>query len=508
MKSKRILAASAAFAVAAMGLSVQAGAAGKLELLVEPMSTVDGAKMANTNRPVGGERAASPMFYWNDDVDGIDGLFDITASDVKKWRSTGKFTYTPVDCNFIDFDDYQVDYYYDSPKLVNINDGGRIAYKYDGSGSIENVKTSKNWFHSTYDGWTIEVEELDENETSVTATYYGDGQDAQITKKFTHDGSGIYVLGTQNEEYLAYIRYCTNSYPDEKYANQNIQRYINDFVIEGLTREGELVEIYSGSHHGASVTEGSNFLHYSTIDAPYAPKDYVYLTETDETKTIYWDDNRPNTVKIHEVNDNVAVVEAKDPDENSIGFMLIPLDSEFSVDFDTYKYIGSVDGKIYLVQTSDDKWGYINSDGELLATYDDAGDFMGKYAPVIKDGKAFLINRDFKRVSEKIDAEGVVTLDKGLYRVTINNEEYFMTYGEVKESGSDSEDKPEEPTQPTEPETPEDNEPSGEAPAQGEDTESGEDKKGNPDTGAASAGFVLAVTVVAGSVLLISRKSR
>ena len=33
---------------------------------------------------------------------------------------------------------------------------------------------------------------------------------------------------------------------------------------------------------------------------------------------------------------------------------------------------------IILVQTADDKWGYINTDGELLATFDDASEFKGK----------------------------------------------------------------------------------------------------------------------------------
>ncbi len=523
MKLKRILAASAACAVAAAGLSVQALAAGGFQLLTEPLSSVDGALGAVTNY-ANGERAAVPIFYWNDEEDGFDGVFDITSADLSKWRSTGEFTYTPVDCDFMKFDDLQVGRYSDCPQLYYLNDGGLFAYKYDGNGSMENYKTSMDWFYPTYDGWTIALgqgakevySDLAENDVCFTATYYGDDSGVQITKKFTHDGTDGYLYGTQDENYLGYVYYPVRN----SVAENGLTEY--DIIVQGLTREGELVEIYTGTHNYFWIEDtGENFLHFCAANAPYPTKDYVYLSDTGETLMINWGDARPYTVNVYSVNDYKAVVEAKDYEGNSLGYMLLPLEGETYVENYTtqmnYKYIGYDYGGIYLVQTDDDKWGYINAEGELLATYDNAGDFMGNYAPVVKDGKAFLINKSFKRVSEEIDAESVFTMDKELYIVTINGENYLMTYAAAPEESDETVDKPEQPEQPADPAEPDepvtpaetteptDTESAAEAPTQ--DVPSSDDgDKANPDTGVGSAGVVLAIAAVGAGLIVLSKK--
>ncbi|MGN1109158.1 MAG: WG repeat-containing protein, partial [Oscillospiraceae bacterium] len=464
---------------------------------------------------IGGERAASPLFYVNDDG-GIDGAFDITAEDLEIWRSTGEFTYTTVDCDGFDFDDEEFYSYGDRPILNTSKDGDGVnyAYKYDGKGTITKLAESSGGLYATYDGWTWEYDLAG----NVTATYYGDGDEVQITKKISHDGSGVQAVGTQNEKYLAYVYYSTGSSVEHGYNNY-------DLIVEGLTRDGELEEIYSGTHIKHAVRVGENFLYILASTANVDRKDltdtgdkeeYVYLTETGETMKINWAADRPSEVRIHEVHGNKAVIEAKDSEGNSLGYMLIPLESTTVIEdienYDTYKFIGSTDGEIYLVQTNDDKWGYINADGDLLAIYDDAGDFMGKYAPVVKDGKAFLINRNFKRVSEKIDAEGVSTIDKGLYRVNINGEKYFMTYAAAQEESAETADKPEEPEQPAEPadpaETtePTDTESAAESPAQ-DVPDSDDGDKTNPDTGVGFVGIALAIAAVGvGSVVLIRKR--
>lgn len=94
----------------------------------------------------------------------------------------------------------------------------------------------------------------------------------------------------------------------------------------------------------------------------------------------------------------------------------------------SYKYMGTHDGEIYLVQTADDKWGYIDSNGNELAVFDDAGDFIGDYAPVVSNGKGCLIDRNMNRVSEYITATGTQAVDDGLYRFTTDSDFLLVTY--------------------------------------------------------------------------------
>lgn len=54
-----------------------------------------------------------------------------------------------------------------------------------------------------------------------------------------------------------------------------------------------------------------------------------------------------------------------------------------------------------------DEWGYLDSDGTILATYEDASNFNNGYALVIEDGKTYIINEELKKVAELGEWEGV-----------------------------------------------------------------------------------------------------
>lgn len=97
----------------------------------------------------------------------------------------------------------------------------------------------------------------------------------------------------------------------------------------------------------------------------------------------------------------------------------------------TYKYMETWDGKMFLVQLESDKYGYINSSGKLLATFDKAAPFNGDYAPVIKKGKAYLINRKMKQVSQTIKVSKNATIHSGeddLYYIVDNDNITLFTY--------------------------------------------------------------------------------
>ncbi|MBO4373866.1 MAG: sigma-70 family RNA polymerase sigma factor [Lachnospiraceae bacterium] len=80
-----------------------------------------------------------------------------------------------------------------------------------------------------------------------------------------------------------------------------------------------------------------------------------------------------------------------------------------------YDHISLAEDDIYLVQDGN-KWGYIDPDGNELAMYDDAGAFSNGYAPIIKDGHAWLIDKDLNAVGDLGEADQVYTLGE-LYGV-------------------------------------------------------------------------------------------
>ena len=132
---------------------------------------------------------------------------------------------------------------------------------------------------------------------------------------------------------------------------------------------------------------------------------------------------------VEEVHGKNAVATLQDYYGETVGYQLIKLTEKSSeLKGDIYKDMSTLDGKLYLVKTSDDKWGFINTSGKLLATFDDAGNFDGEYAPVVKNGKAYLVDKTMKCVSEKISATSVTTLGDGLYYVENGSKKYLMTY--------------------------------------------------------------------------------
>ena len=80
-----------------------------------------------------------------------------------------------------------------------------------------------------------------------------------------------------------------------------------------------------------------------------------------------------------------------------------------------YDHIRLAEDDLYLVSDGS-KWGYIDPDGNELAMYDDAGDFCNGYAPIIKDGRAYLIDTNLNEVGDLGEADKVYTIGE-LYGV-------------------------------------------------------------------------------------------
>ena len=99
-----------------------------------------------------------------------------------------------------------------------------------------------------------------------------------------------------------------------------------------------------------------------------------------------------------------------------------------------YEYMYTEDnGNTYLMQASNGKWGYLNSKGKKLGSFDFASVFSGngKYAPVINNGKMYLIDKKMKRASTTVAVDNntvVYTYGEELFLYIEGDTQYLMTY--------------------------------------------------------------------------------
>ncbi len=509
MNVKKVLAASAAIAVCA-GLSMPAYAAsGKMKLYTQPMSELY-ANGGHSNWRHNGD------LYGFGTENGIEKFISVTEKDVKNWRSTGEFSYSDVTVNG-DVDWNNLAMYYNTQELFNKADDGSATaiYPFDFNGTDEiTIRDTSfertGWMWVNDDGYIVNVwytiiKDDGNNFTNDSFTYEQvspDGEYNSVTEKCSW-WAGLWSIN--DEKYNAFFLFTGE--PQHVELDGIELEWDDDIKLVGITKDCTEEEIYSGTPENFGMSEaGKGYVQFWTVNAPYGTRYHLFLTETGEMMDFSLEGSGledSGEMKISEVHGDRFVANTEE------GSVLMQISDEAGYNdlhavttlSDTYKDISSEDGEIYLVQTKDDKWGYMNSDGELLATYDDAGSFIGKYAPVVKDGKAFLINRNFKRVSEKIDADSVSSMDKGLYMIELNGEYSFMTYGDVVSDAAD--DEPDDTSTPAEPSEPTDAAGTTNAAPAVKD-----DSKANPDTGAGSCAVVVGLTAAAGGVLLLSRKRR
>ncbi|MCH5204145.1 MAG: NPXTG-anchored protein [Oscillospiraceae bacterium] len=83
---------------------------------------------------------------------------------------------------------------------------------------------------------------------------------------------------------------------------------------------------------------------------------------------------------------------------------------------------------IYMFEDLNGKVGYMDGNENVLAYFDDIGGFAGNYAPAVKGGKAFLVDRYMNTVSEEIEADGVTAINDELFIISKGGKYYFVTY--------------------------------------------------------------------------------
>lgn len=489
--------------------------------------------------------------------------------DTQQWQESGEISYSAVslddelqgmenlgtfsDTGFTSEDDYALFRTLDE----NGKTSQRFVVKYDKeSNSLETVSKYDYWCYATDDGYVIVDGMNDEGKAVIQITAPDGTENACEFSLCEVEGSYpvVKALSRSSDKYVYYIMFPTSVTPNEE-ISLSTGSAVSDWTVElyGVDRAGKAVKLYSDTVNGWGIdTTVENGCLFGTQKYIHTTGEIYQITSLLFTKHIYCED----TDELHsfvcgETNMNgmlyvydgdgyggqpmtsleskiygtkaIAYAEYGGTDGAFGTYALIDVQTGEKIgDHDYMKYMSTEDGKMYIVQTADDKWGFMNSKGKVLRTYDDAGPFIGDYAPVVKDGKAFLIDRSMKRVSEKIDADSVSTFEENLFRIKKGDEYYFMTFS--NETAGTAAEEPTEPTEeptiteepaetdapaaiaPEKPETEAPEAPVEQAPAESAPTASPAANKGNPDTGAAVA--VMPLLIAGAGAAALSRKRK
>lgn len=424
-----------------------------------------------------------------------EGVFKVGEEEFAKWRETGKLEPTKIECDIdtsgLGWWSGTFDNYFQTTKK---DADGNVTERYilhnnKETGKIETAYTlGADWCYTTNDGYTVLKPTSDvENGTFTVTVMKPDGTTFTNTIK----SCVAHMDGAQWDDYVWYAyraidngnsKYCCYVVADER---PDSSAWTDDgvYAVYGIAKDGSITKIVD------------NIISYGVGSVEYADeKKFVLSLATDGYVTgVVSVDNK--TISqfgfyggITYVDDNRAVgAPFYSPAKN--GYSLIDL-NDGSVLAEGYKSMSTQDGKIYLVKTEDDKWGYIDANGKELAIFDDASGFIGDFAPVVKDGKAYLIDRNMNKVSEEVDAKSVSTLENDLFVVTTNDDsELLMTY--------DSKPTTSEPT--SEPTSTPTSEPTSTPTSEPTD---------NPATGATGIAATFGVIALAAGAVIVAKKKR
>ncbi len=459
---------------------------------------------------------------------------------MKIGKKTGEFNYSEVKT---DFDTSEI-----------------IAYQiFNGKGWIcQNIDGTKHIRLVTFDEATCTLHTTKElqhfkkaspvgvltskyNTNSCTFTfYYIDGTEKTFDLEYTTSDNSMWFGYdiTADSKYDFAIIWSSGRLINEK-LHQNRYKY----VIYGIKKDGNPEIIYESGDE-CDVTEfGSILLGKNCISWQEDGTYHAKIFETGEeividgysidglTCTQSFGEVQANKLSVQEVFGNKMITRYTSDvtgEEDEYRYVLLDKNKIASATYEegakpdskSYKYMYSEDGKIFSVTTEDNKWGYIDANGNELGIFDDVGIFVGEYAPVVKDGKAYLIDRNMNCVSEKIDADSVATYsnDTEHFKITKDDKDYIVAISDAaaapaEPETSDTSSAPESTDTSSAPEStdtssaPESTDTSS-APESADSSSAAVDKADgeNPATGA--AGFALLSVIAAASVAIVSRKKK
>lgn len=469
----------------------------------------------------------------------------ISDSQLENWKNTGEFAFNLVNTDFNISENPIMGYNFKNNK-------GWVVQKIDGKSNLRLVSfdestctlhETKNLQNDWYSAQGNGVFAAKKNTSSYSFTFYSiDGTEKSFDLNYTTSDNDMwfgYDMSEDSKYDLAIIWLSGQG----KYKNDS-ELTLMKYAIYGLTKDGNVETIYESGDdfdigNFGSISLGKNCVSWLEQRIPVMGKTITKIYETGEELVIDpWSidgltcktasgESTATSFSVIDVFGNKMITryESDVTGEEEYRYVLLDKDKldaaspidKCKPDSKSYKYMYSNDGKIFKVQSEDDKWGYIDANGNELGFFDDAGTFAGDYAPVVKDGKAYLIDRNMNCVSEKIDADsiGTYSTDTEHFMITKDDKNYIVAI-------SDAAKAPNEPETSETPDTPDtssttesaDTSSATESADTSSTTESADSSSAaadkadgeNPATGA--AGFALLSVIAAASVAIVSRKKK
>ncbi len=302
-----------------------------------------------------------------------------------------------------------------------------------------------------------------------------------------------YAISDLNGKYVGYALSLSDSDPDVRIESPAYGT-TRDIIFYGIGKDGSRNKLYVAKNviDCDFCAIGSNYFvineqYVNDAESPLSGRWTLYLTEEDKVVNNFnfWGSSGGNRIY------NNKLMKTRPEGESNMTAGLIDVTTNEYCNDNGYLYIGTEDeGKTYLVESMDEKWGFLDADGnEIGEWFDDAGEFRGDYAPVIKDGKAYLVDRNFNRVSEMVNANEVETYSDDMFLFANGDEVKFVTYNGAASAPADT-SKPDDTSKPS------------------DSTSTPSAEKDNPETGAKGVALTLGLAAIAGAAAVVYRKKK
>ena len=454
----------------------------------------------------------------------------MSDSQLENWKNTGEFYYSEVKTDF------------DTSEIISYqiyNGKGWVAQKIDGGSCVKLVTFDEATctLHTTKElqdfkrANSVGVLTSEYNTNSCTFTfYYIDGTEKTFDLNFTTNvttpnNNGMWFGADYNDDSKYDFAIIWES-ERECIENLHMNRY--KYVIYGIKKDGNPEVIYKSGDECdvgqfGSILLGKNIVSWLE-DGTYHAKIFEtgeeividsYSIDGPTCKTPSFGEQPASHYYVQDVFGNKMITRYTSDvtgEEDEYRYVLLDKnklasatkDNKCKPDSKSYKSMSSEDGKIFSVTTEDDKYGFIDSDGNELGFFDDAGTFAGDYAPVVKDGKAYLIDRNMNCISEKIDADSVATYSDGSERIMLTKDDktYIVAIADAVAAATepDTSETPDTSDVSSAPEVSDNSNTSSDSSEKTDETQ-------NPATGLI-IGFALTAIALTGGVVIVSRKKR
>ena len=517
MKLRNFLAAGLSACLAAGTLTLCAGAEQpRFKLLVQPAeSYYKDSIFATMYYASPEETSVSRMVFLdrNNSTGRVNALCDVTADDLAHWQQTGKFRMTNINCGIdLATEEYFTDGY--STFITQVPQDPDSApnsffYDYDGSGGLTVIPLNCGNAVAGFDGMAVvyELVEEDGNPGIMTAsltlvTAVGAADTVSLSGLLNFDI--IHNVGT-NREYAAFLIYRQQT-PQGEPLNH----------ISAMTSEGKIKELYtSPSPSGGLYSVSGSMMTIATCNRDYSNEvDILYDNLTGEYVCYAFPEVAVGSINLLDLSDDHGYANIIAEDGSYVFYSVRKTDRllpdrtgangepvyEAELVGGPYSFLNFFADDPKLAEGLSGERDYIDENGNVLMSYDNCSQFLGEYALAAEDSEIFLIDKEFRQVSDRVamdyKPEAFMAFKDGLFGTEGENCLYLVTYSEADlfttaESTEESHDTTEITETAEAPEAP--------AEIGGE--------KGNPNTGAGIAGAMF-LTITAAGALALSKRGK